>query len=115
MKRDPIDDVITIRKMLSYCKDIEALMDKYERNFELYQTDISYQYSCNMCIIQIGELVSRLSEDFLEHHAEIPWYAIKAMRNLHAHDYDNINFEIVWETLIKDIPELGDALQKIII
>ena len=30
MKRDPIDDVITIRKMLSYCKDIEALMDKYE-------------------------------------------------------------------------------------
>ncbi|MCI5687634.1 MAG: DUF86 domain-containing protein [Emergencia sp.] len=115
MKRDPMDDVITIRKMLNYCKDIEALMDKYERNFQLYQTEISYQYSCNMCIIQIGELVSRLSEEFLEKHSEIPWHAIKAMRNLHAHDYDNINFEIVWETLTKDIPELEEALQKIII
>ena len=36
MKRDPMDDVITIRKMLNYCKDIEALMDKYGRNYELY-------------------------------------------------------------------------------
>lgn len=57
----------------------------------------------------------RLSEEFLEKHSEIPWHAIKAMRNLHAHDYDNINFEIVWETLTKDIPELEEALQKIII
>ncbi len=36
MKKDPMDDVITIRKMLNYCKDIEALMDKYGRNYELY-------------------------------------------------------------------------------
>ncbi|WP_371874440.1 DUF86 domain-containing protein [Senimuribacter intestinalis] len=43
-----------------------------------------------MCIIQIGELVSRLSEEFLEKHSEIPWYAIKAMRNLHAHDFNKL-------------------------
>ena len=67
-----------------------------------------------MCIIQIGELVSRLSEEFIEKHREIPWYEIKAMRNLHAHDYDNVNFEIVWETLINDIPQLEEALEKII-
>ncbi len=64
---------------------------------------------------KLESFVSRLSEELLEKHSEIPWYAIKAMRNLHAHDYDNINFEIVWETLTKDIPELKDALQKIII
>ena len=100
--------------MIGYCQDIKDLMCRYEHSYELYQTDISFQYSCNMCIIQIGELVSRLSEEFIEKHREIPWYEIKAMRNLHAHDYDNVNFEIVWETLINDIPQLEEALEKII-
>lgn len=40
--------------------------------------------------IQIGELVGRLSEEFIGVHSEIPWHAIKGMRNLHAHDYENV-------------------------
>ena len=59
-----------------------------------------------MCIIQIGELVSRLSEEFMEVNNQIPWYAIKAMRNLHAHDYDRVDLSVVWHTLTEEIPEL---------
>ena len=28
------------------------------------------------------------------------------MRNLHAHDYENVDMEIVWNTLREDIPML---------
>ena len=45
--------------------DIELLKEKYNCSFEKYESDISFQYSCNMCIIQIGELVGRLSEDLI--------------------------------------------------
>ncbi len=49
----------------------------------------------------------------MEQNPQIPWSAIKGMRNLHAHDYENIDFEIVWNTLTEDIPELECELEKI--
>jgi uncharacterized protein with HEPN domain len=103
-----------ILKMMKYCNDIDLLMKRYNSDFEVYKTDISFQYSCNMCIIQIGELVSRLSEDFIESHSQIPWYAIKAMRNLHAHDYERVDLGIVWNTLTEDIPDLLNKLDIIL-
>lgn len=84
-----------LQKLIKYCDDIEFLMKKYFFDFHSYKEDISFQYSCNMCIIQIGELVSRLSDDFTEMHPQIPWHAIKAMRTLHAHDYERVDLTIV--------------------
>lgn len=101
-------------KMIKYCCDIEYLMEKYKSEYATYKTDISFQYACNMCIIQIGELVSRFSDEFLELHTQIPWHAIKAMRNLHAHDYDRVDLCIVWNTLKEDIPDLKNQLEKIL-
>lgn len=103
-----------IQKMMRYCNDINLLMKRYNSDFETYKTDISFQYSCNMCIIQIGELVSRLSENFLESHSQIPWSAIKGMRNLHAHDYERVDLGIVWNTLTEDIPDLLKKLDIIL-
>lgn len=104
-----------LEKILSYCDDVETLLNKYQRDYDLYKTDISFQYSCNMCIIQIGELVSRLSDGFIDENTEIPWYAIKAMRNLHAHDYERVDFSIVWTSLIEDIPDLKERIEKILL
>ncbi len=67
-----------------------------------------------MCIIQIGELVSRLSDEFLEQNKQIPWHAIKSMRNLHAHDYDRVDLDIVWNTLREDIPDLYKQLEDMV-
>lgn len=107
-------DKETLRRMIKYCADVNLLMEKYHSDFKNYKTDISFQYSCNMCIIQIGELVTRFSEPFLQKYSNIPWHAIKAMRNLHAHDYERVDFSIVWNTLTEDIPQLQQALNKIL-
>ena len=107
-------DGLVIGKMIKYCKDIEKLMIQFDKDFAKYQTEISFQYSCNMCIIQIGELVGRLSEDIMNQYPDIPWHAIKAMRNLHAHDYENVDLKIVWNTLVEDIPLLENQLTEIL-
>lgn len=108
-------DRIVLQKIIKYCDDIERLLVRFHNSFEEYQTDISFQYSCNMCIIQIGELVTRLSEEMICEHKEIPWHAIKGMRNLHAHDYENVDLEIVWNTLMEDIPLLKRQLEEILL
>lgn len=103
-----------IKKMISYCQDIDFLMKKYNWDFQIYKSDISFQYACNMCIIQIGELVNRLSDEFMDRNNNIPWHAIKGMRNLHAHDYDRVDLDIVWNTLQEDIPYLLKQLECIL-
>lgn len=108
------NDIEVLNKIIGYCNDIEFLKEKYNCSFEKFENDISFQYSCNMCIIQIGELVGRLSEGFISIHGEIPWHAIKGMRNLHAHDYENVDLEIVWNTLMEDIPDLKEQLSKLL-
>lgn len=108
------DDYAVLNKIIGYCEDVTLLMNKYDNSFEKYQNDISFQYSCNMCLIQIGELVGRLSDEFIEIHTDVPWHAIKGMRNLHAHDYENVDLEIVWTTLKEDIPSLREQLLEMI-
>jgi len=103
-----------IKKMIKYCIDIEYLMGKYHTDIHAFKTDIAFQYACNMCIIQIGELVGRLSDEFLEQSKQIPWHAIKSMRNLHAHDYDRVDLDIVWNTLREDIPDLYKQLEDMV-
>lgn len=108
------EDAVVIKKIIKYCDDIGILMKKYDTDFERYKTDISFQYACNMCIIQIGELANRLSDETKESTGNIPWKAIRGMRNLHAHDYENVDLEIVWNTLLGDIPVLKQNLQGIL-
>ena len=108
------EDSLIIKKMIKYCNDINTLLTRFHTDFDTYKTDISFQYACNMCIIQIGELANRLSDDMKENSKNIPWRAIRGMRNLHAHDYENVDLEIVWNTLLEDIPELKQSLQKLL-
>lgn len=60
-----------------------------------------------MSLLQIGELTSHLSGEFKkETKADIYWPAIKAMRNLLAHNYGAVDIDRVWETIIREIPLL---------
>lgn len=107
-------DIDSIQKMIRYCTEADSLLERCQRDFETYRKDILFQYACNMCVMQIGELVGRLSDNCIEKNSEIPWHAIRAMRNLHAHEYEKVNLEIVWATLTTRIPELKGQLEKIL-
>lgn len=107
-------DRIIIKKIIGYCDDIKNLMIRFDATLEQYINDIAFQYSCNMCILQIGELTTRLSENFKIKYDYIPWHSIKGLRNIHAHEYEKIDFEGMWDTLNDDIPELRDNMSKIL-
>lgn len=109
------EDILIVKKMINYCNDIGTLVKRFNTDFERYKTDISFQYACNMCIIQIGELANRLSEETKKNNKNIPWHAIRGMRNFHAHDYENVDLEIVWNTLLEDIPALKQSLENLLL
>lgn len=64
-------------------------------------------------MLQIGELTTHFTEEFKQVYNEMPWNQIKALRNIVAHNYGKIDKEILWETVINDIPDLKEYCCKI--
>lgn len=111
-KRD-VDKVI-IKKILKYCNICKDLINEFDATFDIYCNVFSFQLSTNMCLVQIGELSSHLSDEFKTKYPAIPWREIKGMRNVQVHDYESLDYADAWHTITKDIPQLKAELQKII-
>ena len=65
-------------------------------------------------LIQIGELVNKLSEDFINSYSDEDWRSIRGMRNRIAHGYDSVDYETVYESINVDVPHLMDYCKKIL-
>jgi len=62
----------------------------------------------------IGEATSKISGELKNIHKEVPWDKIIGMRNRLIHVYFDINYDIVWQTIQKNIPELIEIIQKLL-
>lgn len=106
-------DKVIIKKLIKYCDNISEILLTINNEKDKYLDNNIFQLSTDMCIFQIGELSSHMSEEFKQKHLDIPWAEMKGMRNIHAHEYDNVNREQMWITLTEDIPMLKSKLFKI--
>jgi uncharacterized protein with HEPN domain len=52
----------------------------------------------------IGEAANNLDEEFITSHPEISWAEIVAMRNMIIHEYFGVDMNLVWDTIIEDLP-----------
>lgn len=73
-----------------------------------------FQDACCMCVVQIGELVSQLSDAVKQQNTSIPWRVIKDTRNFYVHAYGSIDIPSVWDTLLNDIPTLKEVCEDIL-
>ena len=92
--------------ILRYCARIDAAVERFGHSYETFAQDIPYQDSCSLCIIQIGEAVHRLSDEFKRAHPEMDWRRIYGMRCHLVHGYEAFDAEIAWDALETCIPPL---------
>jgi uncharacterized protein with HEPN domain len=59
-------------------------------------------------------LVNYLSEDFKSTYPQIPWQAIRGMRNVVAHEYGKIDTATVWETAENGVQELQEFCRQVL-
>ncbi len=62
----------------------------------------------------IGEASTKLTTEFLERHADIPFRDAMDMRNFLIHEYFGVNRRIVWDTCQEDLPALKKALESVL-
>jgi uncharacterized protein with HEPN domain len=96
-----------IKAIIRYCDDIGRTTDNYSITADNFFADIDKQYSVSFAMLQIGELVTRLTKGFTdETKSLISWRDIRGIRNHFVHGYDDMDPAAIRKTAINDIPEL---------
>lgn len=96
-------DLQILNKIQGYCSDIEFTHAEYGHNYTTFCENPTYRNAIALCLLQIGELVKSLSQEFTASHTNIPWRAIRGMRNVVAHEYGHIDLETVWKQLTLEL------------
>jgi len=100
-------DLQRLEHICDYCARIQKTVLRCGESFEIFKADADFQQSVAFCVLQIGELTNKLSPQYRQKTStSIPWKLIRNMRNLVVHDYGRVNLELLWNTVITDIPEL---------
>ena len=88
-------DFSCILNMLDSIQKIQLYSGKFSNADEFYEDSISFDATM-MNFIVIGEMVEKLSDDFISATGEeINWTKVKSFRNIIAHNYFGIDAEEV--------------------
>ena len=107
-------DADILEHILRYCGQIETAHADFGASRERFGASTTYQNAVCMCILQIGELVGRLSDGFKGQHQEVPWQRIRGMRNFVAHEYGHLDLDVVWFAATKSVSELKAFCERIL-
>lgn len=110
-------DKAILIKMMEYCVEIKDTHDYFKQDKDLFMNEkrgFIYRNSITMPILQIGELAKMLSGEFLSEYTTIPWKMIMRMRDIVAHHYGSLDYGIVWNTSVSDIPELYLGIKEML-
>ena len=95
-----------VEHIFRYCEQVETAHQDFGQSRQRFDESTTYQNAVSMCILQIGELVGHLSDEFKEVNSVIPWHKIRGMRNYVAHEYGTIDLDVVWYVATNSIQEL---------
>lgn len=101
-----------LKKILSEIGLIETWCITLDKN--LFLEDELIQRAITMTLINIGELVKNLSEEFRKQNPNIPWRSISGMRDIAAHKYQTLKMEDVWTTINSDLLKFKELLLGLI-
>ena len=92
-------DASILEHIVSYCEQIELTVDRFGDSYDTFQTDAIYRNAAALCILQIGELVGKLTRKE---------YTVTASLFLNGSEeaYGTVDSEITWEIIKDGIPEL---------
>ena len=78
-----------------------------------FLADLRTQQAVYFNFVILGEVSARVMDrhaDFAAACPEVPWRAIRNMRNQVAHGYTTIDVDLVWDTVTQSLPDLLDKL-----
>ncbi len=106
------DDIIRIRHMLDFSEKAISF-NKGHTRADLDSNEMLAMATVHLIEV-IGEASRSVSETIREKYPKVPWDAITGTRNRLAHGYIDVDLDIIWTIVTKDLPTLNKKLRRIL-
>ncbi len=103
-------------------RDVDLFIDDILENIELIENSTKKlsksKFKSNKDIVDatfrrlevMGEAVKNLPKSFTKKHLGIPWREIAGFRDVLIHRYFSVDWDIVWDVIMNEIPVLKSKL-----
>lgn len=107
MNKDP---GVFLKHILESAERIEEYTDDMSRKDFLSEGPVKHAVVRQLEII--GEAATNIPDEAKDQYPDVLWDQIIGMRNILAHEYWRVDFELVWDTAMEKVPELKRAVRK---
>lgn len=104
------DDRIRIQHMIDAAAEAQRFVRGRSRSD--LDTDRMLLFALVRAIEIIGEAATRVSAETRAAASDVPWSNIIGMRHHLVHGYQHVNAEIIWKTVMQELPQLLELLRK---
>jgi uncharacterized protein with HEPN domain len=99
-----------ILRMLSHISRVLTFCEG--KNYDDFCADAMLFDAVLMNVLQLGEQVRNLDDDFCARNNDIPWYDIQNVRHRIVHGYDDVDATVIWQIVTEDLPDLKRRLEN---
>lgn len=107
------DELLRLKHMLMHAQEAVKMARGKQR------LDLDQERMLELALVRlieiIGEAATRVSELTKAQYPIIPWTQIAGMRNRLVHGYDQVDLDVLWDTVQDDLPSLIAELRKILL
>ena len=100
-------DAELVEDILEACDKIAEIVDEGRSEYDDNWKSLS---AASHQLAIIGEAIGHLSPQFIDQNPDLPVRQAKSLRNLVIHEYFNVNPQILWDTMVHNIPVLVASL-----
>jgi uncharacterized protein with HEPN domain len=80
--------------------------------------DLDSDRMLNLALVRLlevlGEAANRVPAEDQSRYPQIPWTQLISLRNRLIHGYDQVDFDILWQIVTQDLPDLTTGLERIL-
>ncbi len=107
-----LSQVDFLRHILAECEYL--CKESVQNNFDDFVKDERLTKAICRSLEIIGEASSKIHPDLKAKYSHIPWRELSDIRNRIIHHYFGIDYDIVWDSVITDIPILKEWIELIL-
>ena len=108
-KRDPL---LRLRHMRDFSRKAMTLVQGKSRSD--LEEDETLRLAVTHLVELVGEAASQVPASERNRFPNIQWPKIISMRNRLIHGYDYIDYDILWDAITANLPQLVDQLEAIL-
>jgi uncharacterized protein with HEPN domain len=106
------DDTVYLRHILDEIIFLKRI--SYGRTLDDLINDDYFSHAVRSAIEVIGEAATNVPERIKSENPDIPWRDMAALRNRIIHGYFRIDYSIVWNVIVSDLPDVEPKISALL-